>query len=257
MLEDTGERIIPKEMKPENGMLLEHLARYTFAASYVKGRVLDIATGTGYGAQMIAKMNKKDISEMIGVDIDPATIQYAKQHYYHPLLTFQTEDAFDPNLINEIGTFDTILSFETIEHVPDDKSFFENVMKLLRPGGILVLSTPFGQGRGKPSRSPFHYHQLTEEEFRDLFLAYPHTSFYFQRGVTIEPKRPSRHYPLGVAICTKTENVHSNERFIQGAFVQQTEEGPAYYIIDKTNVEQIVSKKTFYQALETIEASLA
>ncbi|RSL33014.1 methyltransferase domain-containing protein [Salibacterium salarium] len=253
MLEDTGERIIPKEMKPENGMLLEHLARYTFATPYVKGRVLDIATGTGYGAQLVAKMKKKDITEMMGVDIDPTTIQYAKQHYHHPLLTFQTGDILNPDLVNEIGIFDTILSFETIEHVPDDKAFFENIMKLLRPGGILLLSTPFGQGRGKPSRSPFHYHQLTEEEFRELFLDYPNTSFYFQRGVTIEPKRQSRHYPLSVAVCVKAAEPGSHKSSIQSAFVQQTEEGPVYFIIDKTSGEQIVNQKTFYKALETIE----
>ncbi|SDJ11144.1 Methyltransferase domain-containing protein [Alteribacillus bidgolensis] len=79
MLKDTGERIIPKVMHPSNGMLLEHLARYYFAIPYASGRVLDIACGTGYGAQMTAKAKKKEITEIIGIDIDPKTINYAKK----------------------------------------------------------------------------------------------------------------------------------------------------------------------------------
>lgn len=54
-----GERIIPKLMKPMNGMLLEHIARYYFATPYVRGRVLDIACGTGYGSHLVAKERKR------------------------------------------------------------------------------------------------------------------------------------------------------------------------------------------------------
>ncbi|WP_280771351.1 class I SAM-dependent methyltransferase [Salipaludibacillus daqingensis] len=207
MLKDTGERVIVEEMKPTNGMLLEHVARYYFASAYVKGNALDIACGTGYGTKMIAKGRKREISSIIGVDIDQDAITYAIQHYYHPLLGFKQGDALDKNLKNTIGTFDTILSFETIEHVPNDKDFLENLYELLAPGGTLVLSTPFGEGRGKPCGSPFHYHQLTEEEFTSLFkndVPFEHVEFYYQHGVMFEKeKREGLHYPLGIAVCRK------------------------------------------------------
>ncbi|MCM3490990.1 class I SAM-dependent methyltransferase [Alkalihalophilus marmarensis] len=203
MLEDTGERIIPKEMQPTNGMLLEHIARYYFSTPYAKGRVLDIACGTGYGSIMIAKSRKKEISELIGVDIAEDTINYAKKNYYHPKVSFRQGDALDEYLKDQIGSFDTILSFETIEHVPSDHLFVEKLSKLLNPAGTMIVSTPFGQGRGKPSGSPFHYHQLTEVEFRELFTGFKSVEYYYQRGVTIEPKREGIHYPLGVAVCRK------------------------------------------------------
>lgn len=208
MLQDTGERIIPEEMKPTNELLLEHLARYYFALPYVKGKVLDIACGTGYGSKMIAKVKKKEISYILGVDIDEDSITYAIQHYYHPLLTFKQGNVLDDNLKKEIGTFDTILSFETIEHVPDDREFLTKIYELLAPGGTLVLSTPFGQGRGKPSGSPFHYHQLTEEEFTSVFndasIPFEEVDIYYQQGVAFEKeKRPGVHYPLGIAVCIK------------------------------------------------------
>lgn len=203
MLEFTGERVIPQLMKPMNGLLLEHLARYYFSTPYVKGRVLDIACGSGYGCHMIAKTCKKEVSEIIGVDIDPNTIRYANKTYHHPLVTYRIEDALDVSLPVKLGRFDTILSFETLEHVPDDIAFIHNLYHLLKPGGTLVLSTPFGQGRGKPCGSPFHVHQLTKQEFRDLFRSFKDVEIFYQRGVTIEPPRPNVKYPLGVAVCRK------------------------------------------------------
>ncbi|SFP86095.1 class I SAM-dependent methyltransferase [Salibacterium halotolerans] len=247
MLEDTGERIIPKEMNPENGMLLEHLARYMFALPYVYGRVLDIAAGSGYGAQMTAKKQKHSITEVIGVDVDPETIRYARRHYHHPLLTFKEADALDPDITDKLGTFDTILSFETMEHVPDDQAFFQNLLKLLRPGGTLILSTPFGQGRGRPANSIFHYHQVTEEEFKELFRDYPATSFYYQRGVTIEPKRAERHYPIGVAVCRKEEGSAPSVLTVS---IQHGTEGPVYIVHDAANGEHMVSRERFYHILQ-------
>ncbi|WP_281975754.1 class I SAM-dependent methyltransferase [Halobacillus litoralis] len=203
MLEDNGERVIPKEMDPMNNMLLEHIARYTFSTPYVKGRVLDIACGTGYGSVMVAKERKEEIDEIIGVDICEDTLQYAVHNYYHPLLTFKQGDAMDSELPQHIGQFDTILSFETIEHVRDDRLFIKRMYDLLKPGGKLVLSTPFGKGRNHPSGSPFHYFQLTSEEFSSLFEDFPDKEIFYQRGVTIEPPREGVYYPLGVAVCKK------------------------------------------------------
>lgn len=203
MLQDTGERIIPELMKPTNNMLLEHISRYFFSTPYVKGRVLDIACGSGYGTHMIAKTCKHTIDGIVGVDLDSDAIQYARGKYYHPLSTFEVIDALDPFILDKLGRFDTILSFETIEHVSDDMLFMEHLFDLLRPGGTLVLSTPFGQGRGKPCGSAYHVHQLTRKEFIDLFHAFSQVEVYYQRGVTIEPPRAEVYYPLGVAVCKK------------------------------------------------------
>ncbi|MGF9906620.1 class I SAM-dependent methyltransferase [Brevibacillus porteri] len=204
LLEWTGERIIPKLLKPTNGMLLEHIARYYFAAPYVKGRVLDIACGTGYGCHMIAKDRKRELTELIGVDNDEATILYASREYNHQKITYQQGDALDPALPEQLGLFDTILSFETIEHVADDLLFMDNLYRMLKPGGTLVLSSPFGRGRGMQTSEPFHVHQLTPEEFTELFVRYSDVDMYYQRGVTFEKiPRDGVRYFIGMAVCTK------------------------------------------------------
>lgn len=204
LLEWTGERIIPKLMKPGNGMLLEHLARYYFATPYVQGRVLDLACGSGYGCHMVAKERKREITEVVGVDNDPEAVAYALKEYHHQKVTYLQGDALDPELPDRLGLFDTILSFETIEHVEDDVRFMDNLDRMLKPGGTLVLSSPFGRGRGQPTSEPYHYYQLTPEEFEDMFVGrYPDVEIYYQRGPTFEKPRPGVRYFLGVAVCRK------------------------------------------------------
>jgi len=193
-VEWTGERIIPKLMKPMNGMLLEHLARYYFATPYASGRVLDIACGSGYGSHMTAKERKREVDRIVAVDNDAEAIRYAAREYHHQKIDFVVGDAMDPKLPDRLGTFDTILSFETIEHVEDDRFFVRQLERMLRPGGTLVVSSPFGRGRGQPTSEPFHKHQLTPEEFRELFDGFEHVEFYSQRGLTFEPPRQDVRY---------------------------------------------------------------
>ncbi|GEN47134.1 class I SAM-dependent methyltransferase [Alkalibacillus haloalkaliphilus] len=203
MIEDTGERVIPKMMDPMNPLLLEHIARYQFALPYLHGRVLDLSCGSGYGSHMIIKSRKREVEEVVGIDLDPKVINYAKGEYYHPKTQFIEANATDATLVDLIGTFDAIVSFETIEHIAEEQALLNNYYRLLKPGGTLVVSTPFGRGRGQPCGSPFHVHQLTEQEFEALFTSYSTSQFYYQNGVLIEPKREGIRYPLGIAVCTK------------------------------------------------------
>ncbi|WP_181350298.1 bifunctional 2-polyprenyl-6-hydroxyphenol methylase/3-demethylubiquinol 3-O-methyltransferase UbiG [Thalassobacillus sp. CUG 92003] len=203
MVEDTGERVIPAFMKASNKLLLEHMARYQFALPYAHGRVLDLSCGAGYGTHMTAKERKQDVDQVIGVDIDQAIIDYARCEYYHPSSHFYVMDAVDPALPDKLGTFDTILSFETYEHIAEEQQLLTNYYHLLKKGGTLIVSTPFGQGRGKACGSPFHVHQLTPSEFQNLFGDYAEVEYFYQKGVLIEPPRQNIHYPLGIAVCRK------------------------------------------------------
>jgi 2-polyprenyl-3-methyl-5-hydroxy-6-metoxy-1,4-benzoquinol methylase len=203
LLELTGERVIPERMDPLNGMLLEHLARYYFAVEYAKGRVLDIACGTGYGTKIIAKAQKSVLEEVVAVDHDEETLKYARSKHFHPLIQYKKMDAEDAELAPKLGTFDLIMSFETLEHLTQEKAFLNNLYHMLKPGGTLIISTPFGAGRGKPTNEPYHIHQLTEDEFTGLFDEYEEKEFYYQRSVLVEPKREGKHYPFGIAVCKK------------------------------------------------------
>ncbi len=200
----TGERVIPEVMNPKNGHLLEHVARYEFAKSYCRGRVLDIACGVGYGIDILLDGPQEEkITEIVGLDVCQESIEYAKHMYGFLKATFYQQDISEENLYKKYGTFDTIISMETIEHLQDDYGFIDNLTKLLKDDGTLIISTPFGRGRGKPCGCPFHLHQYVEEEFLELLKPFKKVIMYHQIDETIEIPQADKKYYLMVAVCEK------------------------------------------------------
>lgn len=159
MLDDNnGERMIPETYGGPT--FWEHVHRYAFATRYVKGkRVLDIASGEGYGA---AALQKAGATKVIAVDISKDACHHAHRKY-----------GLDARLGNadqiplDDKSVDVVVSFETIEHVPDPIRFLDECARVLVPGGRLVISTP---NKGIYSfvggaKNPHHCSEMTEEEF--------------------------------------------------------------------------------------------
>lgn len=160
------ERLVPSEINHSNVADVEqyrlHVERYDFAAKFVfSGRILDCACGVGYGAEILAQAGDQTQS-VTGVDIDAAAIDYARANYGSDRLEFIRADG--TNFDSE--PFDTIVSFETIEHVPDPGALVENLTRLLKPTGTIIASVPV-----TPSVdvNPFHLHDFTEASFRRMF----------------------------------------------------------------------------------------
>ncbi|WHH60953.1 class I SAM-dependent methyltransferase [Petroclostridium sp. X23] len=200
----TDERVIPKLMNPKNGLLKEHIQRYKFASGFAKGKVLDIACGVGYGSHILLNgKNRELIKHIVGVDIDEDTIQYARENYAHDKAAYYKMNALSPDLVDELGQFDTIISFETVEHLEEDIIFIDNLYRLLKLNGKLIISTPFGRGRGIQCSNPFHIHQYKEEEFIELLEIFDSVKMYHQRDETIEIPIEDKKYYLMVAVCSK------------------------------------------------------
>lgn len=198
----TGERVIPKIMNPKNGLLLEHIERYKFSRKFCKGSVLDIACGVGYGSELLLN-NNLSINKYVGIDSSHEAISYAKLHYKNSKSFYYVDDALNPNLQDIYGNFDTIVSFETIEHFKEDKLFIENLYKLLCPNGTLIISTPFGRGKNQSCSSPFHVYQYTKDEFIKILSIFKNITMYNQIDTTIEIPDPNRKYYIMVAVCKK------------------------------------------------------
>jgi SAM-dependent methyltransferase len=108
----AGERQVAPDV---SGIRRDHVARYEWAAQYLSsGRVLDLACGIGYGAQIFAKAGHT----VHGVDRDREAITYALKHYRHERASFWPGD--DSCLAGyERDSFDAVACFETIEHIED------------------------------------------------------------------------------------------------------------------------------------------
>jgi len=163
----TGERIIP-EGKYSSPDTLEHIERYYFALDYVKAkRVLDVACGIGYGSALLAEK----ANQVVGLDIDRGSIDYAKSHYSCQNLKFIIGDVQDLNFPDSF--FDTIVSFETIEHLPSPPMFLKELKKVLKPNGILILSSPDREITKEilidtSYKNPFHLKEFTLKELTAL-----------------------------------------------------------------------------------------
>jgi len=116
-----------------------HLDRYRFAAQGVKGkRVLDCACGTGYGSRMLREAG--GAASVVGVDIERKAIEYANKNHRVDATSFICSSGDCLALPN--ASVDVVTSFETLEHVPDDVALVEEFHRVLRPDGILIISTP-------------------------------------------------------------------------------------------------------------------
>jgi SAM-dependent methyltransferase len=165
--EITLERIVPDDIagsgKIDQHSLQLHYERYAFAATHVQpGRVLDIACGTGYGSYMVATTNNA-ASEITAVDISADAIAYARQRYAHEKITFVEQDAF---AFSSVTLFNTIISLETIEHLPEPQRFAKKLFDLLLPGGVLIISAPVTPST---DANPFHVNDFSFSSFRKLF----------------------------------------------------------------------------------------
>jgi SAM-dependent methyltransferase len=161
MTDSIVERVV--EGSSPAWLFAEHVARYRFASKFVdRSRVLDIACGSGYGT---ALLKGAGAGEVVGVDLDPQAVEYARSRYGGPGVTFLEGDAASPPVS---GPFDTIVSFETIEHLEDPAGFCRACNDRLQPGGIFIVSTPWRTAADGKPKNPFHLQEWRPEEFRRL-----------------------------------------------------------------------------------------
>jgi 2-polyprenyl-3-methyl-5-hydroxy-6-metoxy-1,4-benzoquinol methylase len=97
---------------------------------------LDIACGCGYGTFLMAE---KGAESVIGVDLSEDAIRYGNHRYARQNLKRFVADA---TTFKHDYLFDVIVSFETIEHIPDYSGFIENLYHNLSDNGTLLISTP-------------------------------------------------------------------------------------------------------------------
>lgn len=166
-LEFTGERMIPGRV--ELGLEIEHVSRYAYAASLLKsGRVLDDGCGAGYGSELLTRAG----AEVIGVDMALDVIQYCQRHYRHFGIKFFQTDCTQLPFPDEL--FDGVVSFEVIEHVKNYSGYLKETARVLRPGGVLIISTPNKRmySDHRTYRNPYHVHEFYPDEFKELLSSY-------------------------------------------------------------------------------------
>ncbi len=130
----TGERTVPG-VEHENYWYHRHLAVYEYALTHVPGLdVLEAGSGEGYGASLLAT----EARSLVALDYDAYATQHA--HRAYPGLPLVRGNLV--SLPFAQAWADVVVSLQTIEHLWDQTRFVTECLRVLRPGGLLVLSTP-------------------------------------------------------------------------------------------------------------------
>ncbi len=157
-----GERMESKSSLSRNN-LLEHLVRYELLSGGKERIVLDIGCGAGHGSHTLAKKYKK----VHAIDISPEAIEYAKKNWHVQNIEFGVGDCLSIPFPD--STFDEIAAFEVFEHLTDWRKFLSELRRVLKPGGVVYISTPnktlYSPGTKKPI-NPFHIFEMTIPEFK-------------------------------------------------------------------------------------------
>lgn len=163
----TNERIYLDDSTCPESLKIEGLARYKFATKYVHGKtVLDVACGSGYGSNMLKNFAK----EVYGVDYSREAVKYAKEFYRD--IAFLVASA--EYLPFKEGVFDTVVSFETIEHLRKPEKFVEDVKRILKgSGGLTIISTPWLTEDYKFHSLGNHIHSFNFKFLDEILSCFP------------------------------------------------------------------------------------
>jgi 2-polyprenyl-3-methyl-5-hydroxy-6-metoxy-1,4-benzoquinol methylase len=167
----TGERTLP-DIPEENYWFRRHLAVYRWIAEHVAGRrVIDMACGEGYGADVLAQR----AATVVGVDANPDAHEHARLRYRRPNLRFERD------LVDRFAEpCDDVVFLQTIEHVVEPAAVLEHFRSL---GQVAYISTPnvltLAPEGAERSGNPWHVHEYRAGEFRAVCEAhYPRVELY-------------------------------------------------------------------------------
>lgn len=162
----TGERTLP-DVPAENYWFRRHLAVYEWIAERVGGmRVLDMACGEGYGADLLAR----SAASVVGVDANPEAHEHARLRYRRSNLRFARD------LVETFSSrADAVVFLQTVEHLEHPVAVLEHFQTLVGPRGTVFISTPnvltLAPAGAPRSGNPWHVREYRAQEFERLCLA--------------------------------------------------------------------------------------
>ena len=156
----TGERTLP-DVPEENYWFRRHLAVYEWIAERVRGlRVVDLACGEGYGADVLART----ASSVVGIDANPEAHEHASLRYRRENLSFER------GLVEELeGPYDAVVFLQTIEHIHDPGVLLE---RIAGAAPVAYITTPNRLTLAPPgaekSDNPWHLREYDPGGYRAL-----------------------------------------------------------------------------------------
>ncbi|RAI92021.1 class I SAM-dependent methyltransferase [Algoriphagus yeomjeoni] len=135
------------------------LKAYIAAQPWISGKLLEVGCGEGRGVETLLPY----ADSYLGLDKIQEVIDELKVRF--PKVEFQ-QAVIPPFAGIADNSFDTVVSFQVIEHIPNDRLFLEEIYRVLKPGGKAVISTP--NINHTLSRNPWHEREYTPQQLIHL-----------------------------------------------------------------------------------------
>jgi ubiquinone/menaquinone biosynthesis C-methylase UbiE len=160
MLKKTGERLVPENIrsKEEYIQYLRHLFVYEYVRPQLRtdSRVIEIGFGEGYGASYLSE----SCSHITAIDVEKDSVEHARNKYNSQKCSYQLYDG--KKIPFPDNHFNLAISFQVIEHVPDDANFVAEINRVLKSGGQFFITTPNKTYRLKPGQKPWNRYHIRE-----------------------------------------------------------------------------------------------
>lgn len=151
---------ITSEDIPSDNPIHQRLYKaYIVAQKYVRGSVLEVGCGEGRGLDLVIPKS----TSFTAIDKISPVIEELKIKY--PEATFRSINIPPFDGIPD-NTFDTVISFQVIEHIKNDRLFLKEINRVLKPGGLALVTTP--NRKMSLTRNPWHIREYLPDELRDL-----------------------------------------------------------------------------------------
>ncbi|PZR43051.1 class I SAM-dependent methyltransferase [Paraburkholderia fungorum] len=247
-----GERFIPGMYE---SIMLEHYHRYLLAGPMAAGlRVLDIACGEGYGTASLAR----SAGYAIGVDISEDAVRHARCTYSASNLEYRVGNAAEIPV--ETGSIDLVVSFETIEHHDRHKEMMAEIKRVLKPNGLLLISSPnkYEYSDVPRTSNPFHVKELYLDEFRALLAdTFANQALWGQRILSGSLVAPIDGQTSGFAHFAEQTTITSNRPAKKALrkplyFIALASDGP----LPTLDTSVLESQDVFDEAIPRVETKI-
>jgi 2-polyprenyl-3-methyl-5-hydroxy-6-metoxy-1,4-benzoquinol methylase len=156
----TAERSSHREIS-DNFVNARHILTYQHALKYLGGNLLEVGSGEGYGIEIVIP----HVSHYTAIDKYPIETAHLADK---PFVFKQMEIPPFSGLAD--NTFDSVISFQVIEHIEDDEQFVKEIHRVLKPGGTALIATP--NIKMSLTRNPWHVREYKKNELESLIKKY-------------------------------------------------------------------------------------